>query len=79
MRDNGIGSVILEFVGAFIKWVVYAFVNSIQGKEMKSFKEILKGSKNSSKPDGIFYGASNVLLGAIALILLILFVNETWF
>jgi|TARA_Y100000592_G_C5363596_1_gene264868 hypothetical protein len=40
MIDSIIGSVFFEFVGALTKWVVYAVLHKVRGREIISFKEM---------------------------------------
>lgn len=73
MLDNFIGSVLFEIIGASIKWVFSAIINYIKGKRVPSFKEVYDGKKGMDKADTIFYGVSNILLGIIFTVVLILF------
>lgn len=70
--DNIIGSVFFEFVGAFIKWSFYAIVNLIRGKKIIGFLEIWSGKKDSEHSEIIANGVSNIYLGIISVVLLIL-------
>lgn len=79
MLDSIIGSIVFEFVGAFVKWVFYAFVYKMRGKEIISFKEMWSGRKGSKSSDLIMHGFSNVVLGllvTIGLILLLIKLNR---
>jgi hypothetical protein len=70
--DLFFGSVILEFMGASLRWVIGAFVSGIRGKKVKSFKAILHGSprKKAIDANDLMDGILNVFLGYVALILL---------
>jgi hypothetical protein len=79
MLDNAMGSIIFEIIGAFVKWVLFAIVNSIQGKKTMEFKEILGGSNRANKSDLPLYGVSNVILGLLTVIALGFLINAMWF
>lgn len=72
MLDNIIGSIFFEFVGAFIKWLFYAIIYKIKGKKIIGFKEMWEGRKGSKKFDLLMNGTSNIILGLIVTITLIL-------
>lgn len=72
MIDSVIGSVFFEFIGAFLKWAIYAVVYKIRGKEIISFKEMWSGRKGSQKSDIIIHGVSNIILGLLFTIGLLL-------
>lgn len=82
MLDNIIGSIFFEFIGALTKWLFYAAVYALKGKKIKSFKVIWDGRKGSTDSDLIMHGASNILLGLIitvALVLIIIQINRRYF
>lgn len=68
MIDSIIGSVFFEFIGALIKWVVYAVLHKLRGKEIISLKEMWDGRKGSQKSEIIMHGFSNILLGLIVVV-----------
>jgi hypothetical protein len=68
MIDSIIGSVFFEFVGAFTKWVVYAVIHKVRGRDIISFKEMWGGRKGSQKSEIIMHGFSNILLGLIVVV-----------
>jgi len=79
MIDSIIGSVFFEFVGAFTKWVVYAVIHKVRGRDIISFKEMWGGRKGSQKSEIIMHGFSNILLGLIVVVgLFVLVIKLTW-
>lgn len=64
-------SILIEFIGAFTKWIFYYVKNSFQGNRIKSFKEIWSGRKEASDHDKLSTGLSNIFVGYLVLIILI--------
>ena len=63
--DEILGSIIFEYIGAFIKWVYYTLKNWLLGKEHISFGTIYSGKENDKFHDQFFLGVSNIFLGLI--------------
>lgn len=78
MIDNIIGSIFFEFIGAFIKWSIYALINKIRGKNITNFKEMWHGRKGSQKADFIMDGASNIIVGISVVLALLIFLNKLY-
>jgi hypothetical protein len=76
MIEYIISSVFFEVIGAFIKWSVYAFFHKIRGKRIVSFKEMWRGRRGSNKSEIIMHGASNVIIGILIVLLLLLILNK---
>jgi len=72
------GSVFFEFIGAFIKWLYYLVVNAFRGKKIPGFMSLWIGRKKSNHSDLLMQGVSNIFLGIISTVLLILFLNKIW-
>lgn len=70
------GSIILEFIGAATKYLIYLITSKIKGKKVISFKLIWQGRKKSNEMDYILNGFSNTLLGAVVLTLIIILLVE---
>ncbi len=68
MIDSIIGSVFFEFIGALTKWVGYAVLHKVRGKEVISFKEMWDGKRGSQKSEFIMHGFSNIVLGLIVVV-----------
>jgi large-conductance mechanosensitive channel len=71
--DSIIGSVFFEFIGAMTKWILYAVIYKIKGKNIISFKEMWEGPKRSQKSDILMHGFSNTILGLIVVVGFIVF------
>jgi len=63
------GSVLLEYLGASVKWVLFRFFHLFKKSPPPSFKDILD-RKSSGTPEGFLIGLSNILIGAIMIVLL---------
>lgn len=66
--DEIFGSVILEYIGAFTKWVIYFVISKFKGQKITPFKQILDGKKSSKQYDTILHGWSNIWVGVIVII-----------
>ena len=73
MLSNAGGSIVLEFIGALIKWIFYAILCALRGKKIVSFRKIWSGKQNGdeSSADLLMHGMSNIILGLAFSILLI--------
>lgn len=67
------GSIILEGLGAFAKWVFLAVKNWISRKPYVSFSKIYDGKKSASLQGRVEHGFSNTLLGVIVIVLICAF------
>lgn len=56
MLDIIFRSILVEFIGASVKWLFYAVKNSIKGEKIVSFSEIWKGKKGSKDTTLFFHG-----------------------
>ncbi|OOG76833.1 hypothetical protein B0E43_07555 [Algoriphagus sp. A40] len=78
MIDSILGSVFFEFVGTLTRWVVYAALHKIKGKDIIGFREIWNGRKRGTKSEIIAHGFSNIVLGLIVVVgLLVLIIKLT--
>lgn len=66
--DIFFGSIILEFIGAIVKWVWYWIINSIQGRKSISFMSVWRGRKHKDEMSYILGGFSNTITGAIVVL-----------
>lgn len=73
MFDSIIGSIIFEFIGAFAKWLSYALINKIKGKKIIAFREIWSGRKDTQHSDLLMQGVSNIFLGIIVVMSIVIF------
>lgn len=76
--DSIIGSVILEFIGASIKWVFNLINSFLRGKERVSFSQIWEGEESSEYHEILFNGVSNIFVGVafiFAIIFLLIFLG----
>lgn len=71
MLDIIFRSILVEFIGASVKWLFYAVKNSIKGEKIVSFSEIWKGKKGSKDTTLFFHGLSNIVVSFIIIIILI--------
>ena len=76
MFDNIIGSILLEYLGAIIKWVISIPILFLKGEKPISFGQYWRKRKNSNPIDSIMGGVSNIFIGLLFLVLLILFLNK---
>ena len=76
MEGAFLGSIVFEFIGAFAKWVYYFFRTKINGGKAKGFMELWMGRKGAKNEELIMGGFSNIGLGM--LIVLILLVIATF-
>ncbi|MEM6524693.1 MAG: hypothetical protein AAF693_12900 [Bacteroidota bacterium] len=74
--DSIIGSIIFEIIGAFIKWVYFLAVNFFRRKKTPSFYELWMGRKEEEHANLLMQGVSNILLGLVFTISLILFLDR---
>jgi len=75
-------SILLEFIGALAKWLFYAILCKIRGREIKSFVEIWNGRNNSSDAEYMMHGMSNILVGYLVLVLFIVIgfaIDAIWY
>ncbi len=64
-------SVLVEFLGASARWSYHALWDNLKGKKAKSFSEVWRGSKKASHIDQMKYGMSNIFLGYLVIVFLI--------
>ena len=64
------GSIILEFLGASAKWVIYFIMNKYKGKKTIPFKEFWKGRKTKHEMDYILDGWSDIGVGILVILTL---------
>ena len=73
--ESFVGSILFEVIGALFRWVYYSALTSIKGRKQISFGEVLKGKKGLKDLDRMLYGVSNIALGMlIVLTILVLLV-----
>lgn len=65
------GSIIFEAIGAFFRWIYLSVVSKIKGNKPISFKQVWEGKKNTSLQENVEYGFSNIVLGVIIVIAII--------
>jgi hypothetical protein len=68
IMDEIFGSIVLEYIGASTKWVIYFFISKLKGQKVTPFKQILDGKKGSKQYDAILHGWSNIWVGVIVII-----------
>ncbi len=73
------GSIILEFIGALTKYLIYSVIAKIKGRKVVSFKLIWQGRKKSNEMDYVLNGFSNTLVGAVVLTLLLFLLVDVIF
>lgn len=71
MEGAFFGSIIFEFIGAFTKWVFYSIQVQIKGGKSKRFIEIWMGRKNEKQEELILQGFSNIGLGMLVVLILL--------
>ena len=73
--DGFIGGVLVQAIGAFIKWCFYSLYKVIFKKEPISFQDYRKRNENVNDYDAIFLRASDMFVGLVfcALILLLIY------
>jgi hypothetical protein len=71
MEGAFFGSIIFEFIGAFAKWVFYAFRNKLQGQKITSFMRIWMGRKGARGEELILQGFSNIGLGMLLSVIIL--------
>ncbi len=72
MLESIIGSMIFEWIGASIKWLFFGLIDFFKKRKPKSLKYYFEGkSKNHSEM--VFTGISNIILGIVASVALILY------
>jgi hypothetical protein len=64
------GSIILQFLGASAKWVIYFILNKYKGKKTIPFKKFWKGRKAKHEMDYILDGWSNIWVGILVILAL---------
>lgn len=71
MEGAFLGSIIFEFIGAFVKWLFYAIRNRLIGKEVVGFMRIWMGRKGAKNEELILQGFSNTGLGMLVVVILL--------
>ena len=71
-----IGSIILEFIGASIRWIFLLIKSRMTGKKVISFKEIFDGKKRSSFKESVEHGMSNIILGFVVIFIVCMILME---
>lgn len=69
--DGLIGGIIFEFLGASVKWSFQYIKCPFTGKEIKGFREIYQGDKNTNDYDVVMLSLSNKAVGIIFIMLLV--------
>jgi hypothetical protein len=62
--DSFFGSIILEVIGAFFKWMYFKIV--MPDKKI-TFNQVLKGKKGMRDVDRMVYGMSNIAIGVLVI------------
>lgn len=70
--DEILGSFILEYIGAFIKWVYYSIKNWLIGEKHISFSTIYSGKESDEFHNQVFLGVSNIFVGLFFILGIIL-------
>lgn len=65
------GSVIVEVLGAGVKWAFLSIRSSILGRSSPSFKKIYLGKEKRGSAEYLYGGMSNIGLGAVTLVILL--------
>jgi hypothetical protein len=70
-----VGSILFEVIGEFFRWLHYSILARVKRRKQISFREVLRGKKGLKDLDRMLYGVSNIGLGMIVvLVLLVLLV-----
>ncbi len=72
MEGAFIGSIIFEFIGVFFKWLYFSMTSLLSGKKRYSFKKVWHGRKEDNFKAEFEYGISNIALGMIMTLVIIL-------
>jgi len=63
--DSIIGSVVLEFLGAYVRWMFLFIYSKLTNKKVKTFKEVWDGKGIKDGASLLSYGTSNIIIGVI--------------
>jgi hypothetical protein len=74
MEGGFFGSIIFEAFGAFFRWLYVSILNKLRGRKSSSFKEVWEGKKTAFQ-GSIEYGFSNIILGVIIVMAVILIIK----
>ena len=70
--ESILGSVILEFIGAYTKWLTYKVFGKFKGRKTLPFKLIWKGRKKAGEEEYILQGWSNIIVGILVILIICL-------
>ena len=74
MMDNIFGSILLEIIGASVKWGILNIISIFRRKRKLTFKEVWKGKVSDNHFDKLALGFSNILIGFSVIIICILII-----
>jgi hypothetical protein len=72
MLEYILRTIILESIGASVKWGFNAIKSLIRKQKIKSFSYYYKGDDKDDPINRVAYGISNILLGFLVIIIFIL-------
>ncbi len=72
MEGSFIGSIVFEFIGVLSKWIYFNSIRKLKGQNTISFSKVWNGRKNKEFHEELSYGVSNIALGMVITILIIL-------
>jgi len=75
MEGAFFGSIIFEFIGSLFRWLYLFVVYSVKGKEVLSFKRVWKGKEDGSVKDDFEYGISNIFLGILVVLSIVVIIR----
>ncbi|ARS35819.1 hypothetical protein [Pontibacter actiniarum] len=65
------GGIFLEHIGLLVRWLILCIIDTVRGKEPKSFKTI-KNKYRGITADSVAYGFGNKVIGTVFLLVVIL-------
>jgi len=78
MDGSFFGSIIFEGIGAFFRWICLFILSKIRGQKPVSLKQVWEGNKDSSFQSSVEYGFSNIILGVIIVLVVVIILREWW-
>jgi hypothetical protein len=70
--DSIISSIVFEWIGASIKWIFFGLIDLTKKRRPKTLKYYFDG-ETKKQSDLILIGASNIVLGIVTAVILMLF------
>ncbi|MDF2158597.1 hypothetical protein [Algoriphagus sp. CAU 1675] len=74
MIENIFSSLILEWIGALVKWLIISPFNFFKGKKVKTVRFYYAGGGSKNGIDLFSTGVSNIVIGIISCVLFMLLI-----